>query len=85
MPSSGSTIPAMDFKVMLLPQPEGPRIPKRLFLNSKSISKLNSLSSFWISTFNKLPIIIPHREKRELFPLFFLTYRNKIHDKNNYK
>ncbi|WP_296870694.1 hypothetical protein [uncultured Methanobrevibacter sp.] len=35
-PLSGSTIPAMDLRVMLFPQPDGPRIPKRLFFNSKS-------------------------------------------------
>ena len=60
-------MPAIDFNVILFPQPEGPRMPKCLFFNSKSTSKSNSLSSFWIFTFNiLLLIILPRKHKNRI-------------------
>ena len=54
-PSSGVSIPAMHFSVMLLPQPEAPRMPMRRdsLWNSMSSRKLSSF--FRIFTLTGMP------------------------------
>ena len=49
-PLSGVMIPAIDLRVMLFPQPEGPKIPRQPFPASNETSRSNSFNFFFIST-----------------------------------